>query len=111
VARLDRVARAAREMAPALESGDWAALGAAVDREWQARRGLAPEVSTPMIEELLAAAKEAGAWGGKACGAGGGGCVLALAPPASRGAVVAAWTAAGARVLEAPPTAQGLEMR
>jgi len=111
VERLDRVASAAREMAPALESGDWAALGAAVDREWQARRGLAPEVSTPLIEELLAAAKEAGAWGGKACGAGGGGCVLALAPPASRGAVVAAWTAAGARVLEAPPTAQGLEMR
>lgn len=110
IERLEQVARAARTMAPALESGDWAALGAAVDREWQARRGLAAEVSTPRIEELLSTAKEVGAWGGKACGAGGGGCVLALVPPAARGALFAAWTSAGAAVLDAPPTGRGLEL-
>ena len=110
VERLDRVARAASGMASALEAGDWATLGAAIDREWQARRGLSPEISTPTIETLLESAKELGAWGGKACGAGGGGCVLVLVPPAKRGELVAAWTSRGAQVLDAPPTRSGLEL-
>jgi len=110
VARLERVARAASTMASALETGDWPALGAAIDLEWQARRGLSPEISTHAIETLLESAKDLGAWGGKACGAGGGGSVLALVPPDAREEVVAAWTARGARVLDAPPTRSGLEL-
>ncbi len=108
--RLDRIARAAGRMAPALESGDWPELGAAVASEWEARRGLAPEISTPAIERLLEAARAAGAWGGKACGAGGGGCVLALAPPGARTQILAAWRSAKAEILEATPTARGLEV-
>lgn len=108
--RLDRIAHAARRMAPALEQGDWPELGAAVASEWEGRRGLAPEVSTPVIERLLEAARTAGAWGGKACGAGGGGCVLAIAPVEARAGVAEAWRSAGAQVLDAAPTARGLEV-
>ncbi len=55
-------------------------MGAALRREWEARRRLAPVVSSPGIEAAIESATAAGAWAGKACGAGGGGCVVILAP-------------------------------
>ena len=76
-----------------------------------ARRGLAPEIDTPRIARLLGLAEELGGWGGKACGAGGGGCVAAIVPAEGRERVAAAWSAEGARVLTAPPTARGLEVQ
>jgi D-glycero-alpha-D-manno-heptose-7-phosphate kinase len=75
---LDQIRDAAREMADGLRKEDFPAMGSALAREWAARRLLAPVVSTPTIERAIAAALSAGAWGGKACGAGGGGCVVFL---------------------------------
>ena len=77
---LEQVRSAAVAMAEALRRGDFPAMGEALSREWDARRRLAPVVSTPLIDRAIAAAVEAGAWGGKACGAGGGGCVVMLSP-------------------------------
>ena len=110
VARLDRIRDAAAALPAALEAGDWSAAGALMAQEWSARRGLSAEVSTPALEALLDAARGLGAWGGKACGAGGGGCVAVLAPPERGEAIRAAWREVGARPLEgARPTAVGLE--
>ncbi len=78
---LERIAGAARVMAASVFKQDFAAMGGALDREWKARRGLAPVVSSPAIGAAISAAIAAGAWGGKACGAGGGGCVVFLSPP------------------------------
>ena len=78
---LEGVRRAAAAMAEAVRRSDFEAMGEALAEEWEARRRLAPVVSTPMIERAIAAAIGAGAWGGKACGAGGGGCVVFLSPP------------------------------
>ena len=80
-ARLDDVRAAALKMAEAAQAEDFRAMGAALRREWEARRRLAPVVSSPGIETVIAAALDAGAWGAKACGAGGGGCVVALSAP------------------------------
>jgi len=77
---LDAIRRAAAEMGDALLRGDFAGMGGALEREWAARRSLAPVVSTPSLERAIAAALAAAAWGGKACGAGGGGCVVFLSP-------------------------------
>jgi D-glycero-alpha-D-manno-heptose-7-phosphate kinase len=79
-ARLDEVRDAALEMAEAVQAADFRAMGAALRREWEARRRLAPVVSSPGIEAAIESATAAGAWAGKACGAGGGGCVVILAP-------------------------------
>jgi D-glycero-alpha-D-manno-heptose-7-phosphate kinase len=84
---LDSIARAAREMAAAVRRKDFPAMGRALKDEWQARRELAPVVSSPAIERAIARALQAGAWGGKACGAGGGGCVVFLAPADRTGTV------------------------
>jgi D-glycero-alpha-D-manno-heptose-7-phosphate kinase len=78
---LDDIGAAAREMAEAARVQDFRGMGTALRREWDARRRLAPVVSSPGIEAAIAAAVADGAWGGKACGAGGGGCVVILAPP------------------------------
>jgi D-glycero-alpha-D-manno-heptose-7-phosphate kinase len=80
-ASLEDVAAAAREMAEAAEASDFPAMGRALAREWEARRRLAPVVSSPGVAAAIDAAVGAGAWGGKACGAGGGGCVIFLSPP------------------------------
>ncbi len=79
-ARLEEVRAAAREMAEAVEGADFRAMGAALRREWASRRRLAPVVSSPSIDDAIASAERAGAWGGKACGAGGGGCLVILSP-------------------------------
>jgi len=110
IRRFDRIRDVALELPQALEAGDWETAGRLVADEWQSRRGLAPEVSTPRLEELLTGALEAGAWGGKACGAGGGGCVVALAPAQRVSAVADLWTRSGARVLDAPATRCGIEV-
>ena len=73
------IARVAAAAERALAAGDLPRLGALVAEEWSLRRRLAPGISVPAVEALLAAARGAGAWGGKACGAGGGGSVAVLA--------------------------------
>jgi len=92
---LEGVRLAAVAMAKAIRRDDFAAMGEALGQEWDARRRLAPVVSTPLIERSIAAAREAGAWAGKACGAGGGGCVVFLSPPDRTQAVRAALSTLG----------------
>lgn len=109
-ARLERIAEVAVAMAESLRSGDLPRCGELLTEEWDARRGLAPGVSTPELETLLAVARQAGAWGGKACGAGGGGCIAVLAPSERKAAVREACRAVGGEVLAAEPSATGLEL-
>lgn len=104
------IAQVAGEMASALEAGDLARVGELMSQEWSHRRQLAAGVSTPMLERLLAAARGAGAWGGKACGAGGGGCVALLSPPGAREAVARALRAGGATVLAVRPASGSIEI-
>lgn len=52
--------------------------------EWEARKRLAPSVTTPAIDRIAAAALSAGG-AAKVCGAGGGGMVAVWAVPGSRG--------------------------
>jgi D-glycero-alpha-D-manno-heptose-7-phosphate kinase len=64
-----------------LLADDLRSLGAILHETWQWKKCLSSKISTPSINALYAAGREAGAWGGKVLGAGGGGCVLFLAPP------------------------------
>jgi D-glycero-alpha-D-manno-heptose-7-phosphate kinase len=62
-------------------------------------RRLAADLVTPQMDQLFAAAADAGAPWGKPCGAGGGGCLLFLCRPGARGAVVASLESTGVRVI------------
>jgi D-glycero-alpha-D-manno-heptose-7-phosphate kinase len=109
-ARFEGIAATAAELVPALEAGDLPRVGELMSREWSDRRRLAEGISTPVLEELLRAAIGAGAWGGKACGAGGGGCLAILGPPERRTAITAALEGAGGKVLAARPTGLALQI-
>ena len=60
---------------------DWERLGVVLDEGWQLKRNLSPGISNTEIDQRYAAARAAGAWGGKITGAGGGGFLLLLHPP------------------------------
>jgi D-glycero-alpha-D-manno-heptose-7-phosphate kinase len=81
VERLHRIKALAVEMKQAMEAGDLAAVGALLDEGWRIKRGLATGISSSRIDLLYAAARDAGALGGKIAGAGGGGFLLLCAPP------------------------------
>jgi D-glycero-alpha-D-manno-heptose-7-phosphate kinase len=75
-------------MRSVLEEGDVDRLGAMLQDAFEAKKRMNPRIAehTP-IEAMLAAARGAGAIGGKVCGAGGGGYLLLACPPQARGAV------------------------
>ena len=71
------------------EQIDDARLGSLIDAHHaRLRDGLG--ISTPVIEKILAAAKSAGAWGGKVNGSGGGGCCFVYADPDIAGKIISA---------------------
>ena len=63
-----------------------------------------------MIESILSRALSVGAWGGKACGAGGGGSVLILCPPETRDAISREVEELGAEILATRPANTPLEV-
>lgn len=56
-------------------------IGKMLHQSWQLKRGLSKAVSNDLIDDLYTKAMEAGAWGGKVLGAGGGGFMMFMAPP------------------------------
>ena len=78
---LERMRELARDARDAILHTDYARLGEILDEGWVLKRGLSTGVSTDEIDARYAAAKGAGAWGGKITGAGGGGFLLLVHPP------------------------------
>jgi D-glycero-alpha-D-manno-heptose-7-phosphate kinase len=89
----------ARQVGRTVLAGEWDDLGPLLAQEWRLRRMLAPGVSTPRIESIMAAASAAGALASKICGAGGGGCMMTLVAPPRRHAVERAVIDAGGEII------------
>ena len=104
----ERIRDTAVAMRSALERERWDDVGRQIATEWDNRKRLAPGVTTPVIEDLIARAKAAGATAAKVCGAGGGGCLFCYGPPAHREAVSVALAAGGARLLDYRIETEGL---
>jgi D-glycero-alpha-D-manno-heptose-7-phosphate kinase len=104
----ERIRDTAAAMRTALVAGDWDEVGRQIAAEWENRKALAPGVTTPVIDDLIARARAAGATAAKVCGAGGGGCLFCYGPPAARDAIARALWDGGARVLDYRIEAEGL---
>jgi D-glycero-alpha-D-manno-heptose-7-phosphate kinase len=109
-----RVAGAARGVREALVEGRVDDVTGLLVEEWEARKQLAPALTTPEVDRVVAAAREAGG-AARACGAGEGGVVAIWAPPGRRGpgpreAVERDLAAAGFRVFPARVDLRGLEV-
>ena len=90
-AEMGTLARAARE---AMVDGALEAIGPLMTRNQDLLEDI--RVSSPEIEKLVGAARDAGALGAKLSGAGRGGNVIALVSPSERQRVATALSAAGA---------------
>jgi len=80
-AALERMREQAAEARDAIAGRDFPRLGALLDEGWALKRGLTHGISNDAIDAQYAAARAAGAWGGKITGAGGGGFLLVVHPP------------------------------
>jgi D-glycero-alpha-D-manno-heptose-7-phosphate kinase len=99
IRHLKSIRDCAVDMEKALSRGNLKSLAPIFAREWQARKQLAPNISTPEMDKLMRAALKKGALAGKVCGAGGGGCVAFIVPPAKKQYVIEALTSKGGQVL------------
>jgi mevalonate kinase len=92
----------------ALEHAQWARLGQLMDIQ----HGLAHAigVDTPETVALVFRAREAGAYGAKLSGAGGGDCMIALVPDHQRAAVEAVLEAGGGQIVRVTPNAPGVRL-
>lgn len=107
----ERIRDTAAAMREAITKDDWDATALALATEWENRKRLAPGVTTPAIDSLIARATAAGAKAAKVCGAGGGGCLFCLAAPADLSDVREALAEGGARILDFRIETTGLDVR
>lgn len=106
----ERIRDTAAGMREALARADWGRVACHLAAEWDNRKRLAPGVTTPAIEDLIARARGAGARAAKVCGAGGGGCLVAMATPDGVPAVREALAGGGARLLDFHIETDGLRV-
>ena len=109
------VTRALRElvtitarMREALVAADLAGVAALLSENWRRQQALDPVMCTPEMATLERAMSAAGALGGKAAGAGAGGCMFFIMGGKADAGLAAA-REAGATVLEAGWSATGVE--
>jgi len=81
---LSAIAAVAGRVREALLASRYAEVADLMAEEWEARKRLAPGVTSPEIDRIAAGAR-AGGGAAKVCGAGGGGVVAVWASPGERG--------------------------
>ena len=87
-------------MRTSLLLGDWLGFGEQLNREWTVRKRLAPNVTTPQLDDLVSRSFKAGAAAAKVCGAGGGGCLIVFGEPGTLANVSSALKQDGATILD-----------
>jgi D-glycero-alpha-D-manno-heptose-7-phosphate kinase len=85
--QLQTIREEAHRVHHGLQNSDWDTVFQGVNREWEARKKLAPSITTEQVEEVLRFGYERGVMAGKVCGAGGGGCLFLMMDPAYRNAI------------------------
>jgi len=88
--------------------GDWERVGRLMDFNQEYLRDLG--VSSEKLESLIVAAKAAGAWGAKLSGAGGGDCMICVAPEDKKEFIEEAITKAGGEVIHISTNAEGVRV-
>ncbi|MCL6096235.1 MAG: mevalonate kinase [Patescibacteria group bacterium] len=93
---------------PFVASGDWKQVGSLMNENQKLLKELG--VSIDKLDNMISGAIEAGAYGAKLSGAGGGDCMIALAPEDKTKLVENAITKAGGQVLSVKTNAQGAKI-
>ncbi len=102
------ISRIAQAMQHALAAQAWDSVEELLAEEWKLRRTIAPGITTPIIDKLMDVAKRNGARAAKVCGAGGGGCAIALIHKGTRSRVEEAIREHGGQPLDFRVAPEGL---
>lgn len=97
-------------MRTVIKKEDVEEFGELIGQSWRHQKALAESVTNEQIENLFDIASRAGARHGKACGAGGGGCLLFFAEPGRKASVSEALVRAGVRVIPFRFEFEGLQV-
>ena len=106
---LHRLKQDAIEMKDALLRGEIARMADILNRSWRAKQQTAAGISTGLIAQLFDTAMAHGAMGGKVSGAGGGGFMMFIVPPARRVPILRALRDAGAQASNVHLVSEGAE--
>src|ERR1700693_1791334 len=106
----ERIAEIARAMHLALLDAGWGAVARRLREEWKLRPTTAPGITTPLIDKLISVAARHGGRAAKACGAGGGGCVIFLVEKGAASRVATTIGDNGGRVLPLQVARDGLRI-
>jgi D-glycero-alpha-D-manno-heptose-7-phosphate kinase len=99
----------ALDLREALLKSDWNAVGEILFKAHPHRKRLAPNITTPKMDDLIEIAYASGAAGAKVCGAGGGGCIAFFCEEGQRATVETALAAEeSVEVLDWQISAEGL---
>lgn len=108
----DVIRNTAARMRSALLADDWSEVSETMRAAYPNRKLLAPNVTTPQMDRLVAKALANGAEAAKVCGAGGGGCIAFLCAEGRKADVEQALSAEeGAEVLDWKFSQEGLVVK
>lgn len=106
----ERLAHNSREMAEAVRNKNLQSVAEWMGQDWEDRKRMLPEMTTPEIEKMIASVKREGAVAARVCGAGGGGAIAFLVPPDRRDACIQSAISEGGIVLETNSVGTGLRI-
>ncbi|MCX7597986.1 MAG: hypothetical protein N2512_03840, partial [Armatimonadetes bacterium] len=106
---LHNLRAAADEMKAAMQAEDLTRVGEVMNFNWESQKQLYDEMTTLKIEALHHAMRAEGLLGFKASGAGGGGCVIALAQPDREHRVAQAAEDLGGQIIDVKVDFTGLQ--
>ncbi len=104
----DSIGKLVEQAKVALLGKDWARLGDLMNRNQKLLKELG--VSIKKLDEMILAARNAGAYGAKLSGAGGGDCMIAIAPEDKIAAIKAGITSAGGQVIDIQANVEGVKI-
>ena len=104
----DQIARLVELGKTALQNKDWKTLGDLMNFNHGYLRAL--DVSTKKLDDMIYAAVNAGAWGAKLSGAGGGDCIIALVADDKKRAVMKAIEKSGGKIIKVGTDAPGVRV-
>lgn len=104
----DNISKLVGQSKQVVLSKDWASLGELMNKNQQLLKELG--VSIKKLDDMISAAKNAGAYGAKLSGAGMGDCMIAIASEDRIEAVKAEITSAGGQVIDVEANVEGVKV-
>ena len=89
----------------------WQEVGELLDESWRYKKASNKKVSSGQIDGFYALGKIHGAWGGKLCGSGGGGCMIFMADPDTHAEITDSLTPQGLKKIDFSIDWDGLKVK